>query len=264
MLNPAEPLNLTFFLQGWRSKKDTVVAIVEGQPFGRRIIPMVPDAKKHTLRTTVTLEPYFTGFATPNERALPVTVTFARLRGMKLIRFMTRTVYVTFGLPKEVGQLNTEPFQEELPNNTPPINVHTQSSPFVEAVEEQDPVIAERELFSNGGAKGEQAYWEKISHLITRSWTGLANAGGRVKGKGMVKVRFRLHANGEAQLIQVEKTSGTRGVDEAGLKAIVDAHPFPPFPSELPHEAVDMHVELSRTAKAVPHAVRPAPPRPSR
>ena len=53
-----------------------------------------------------------------------------------------------------------------------------------------------------------------------------------------MEVRFKLLPNGRAQLIQIEKGSGAREIDEAGIYAVINAQPFLPFPSELEEDAV--------------------------
>jgi hypothetical protein len=50
--------------------------------------------------------------------------------------------------------------------------------------------------------------------------------------------------NGRAQLIEIEKSSGAREIDEAGIYAVVNAQPFLPFPSELEEDVVDVHVRM--------------------
>jgi hypothetical protein len=50
--------------------------------------------------------------------------------------------------------------------------------------------------------------------------------------------------NGRAQLIRIEKGSGAREIDEAGIYAVVNAQPFLPFPRELGEDAVDVHVRM--------------------
>ena len=59
-----------------------------------------------------------------------------------------------------------------------------------------------------------------------------------------MKVRFKMFPNGRAQLIEIEKGSGAREIDEAGIYAVVNAQPFLPFPSELGEDAVDVHVRM--------------------
>ncbi len=264
VLDPAEPLILSAFLTGRAIGRESVVAIFEGKPFGRRLVPMQPTPDGKMLRSIVTLEPYFSGFASSKEKALRVKATFARLRGMKLKQFLSRIVYVTLGLPDGVGEVDTASLNPEVADPEDVRSGERQSTSEAPSVKVKAR-ITEKDIIDQPGSDAlagqEEIYWRQISHLITRSWTGPANSESRMKGKGTVQIRFKLHSNGEAQLIQVERSSGRHDVDEAGLKAILDAHPFPPFPQNLPYDSIDLHVELSRTAKATPRAVRPTTPR---
>lgn len=262
VLNPEEPVELSVFMNGTPPGKGALVAIFEGKPFIRRLVPMLPTDNPKRFRSSVTVEPFFSGFTNSQEKALRISVTFARLQGMKLHRFLSHMVYVTFGLSEASTRLNTERFSQ-VPPPSRGRKATVLSTPVEPLSSEDSTVITEKNLIEEEAADShvEETYLRQVSHLITRSWTGPANATRKKKGKGTVQVRFRLHPNGEAQLIQVEKTSGRKDVDEAGLQAIVNAHPFPPFPASLEHESIDMHVELSRTAKAKPRAVRPIFPR---
>jgi TonB family protein len=72
-----------------------------------------------------------------------------------------------------------------------------------------------------------------------------------------VKVRFKLYSNGRAQLVEIEKGSGAREIDEAGIHTIVNAQPFPPFPSELGEDAVDVHVRMRSGLRPKKRDVQP-------
>ena len=65
-----------------------------------------------------------------------------------------------------------------------------------------------------------------------------------------VRVRFKLYPSGRAQLIHIEKGSGVREIDEAGIYAIVNAQPFPPVPGDVGDEPIDVHVRMRTGARA--------------
>jgi outer membrane biosynthesis protein TonB len=44
--------------------------------------------------------------------------------------------------------------------------------------------------------------------------------------------------------VYLERTSGNQRVDQAGLDSVVEAHPFPPFPSTVTEPYVDVHVDF--------------------
>lgn len=259
-LDPGKPLELAVRLTGMTQGKSPVVTIFEGRPFVRRLVPMRSGGQRTDLHSSVTLEPFFTGFTSPREKALRIKVTFARMRGMRLIPFMTRVVYLTMALPEEAEQLNTAPFSEAVgagestPGGT--LDLIQLASPADVIPEER---ITEEDLVPDAMPIEEEEYWRQVSRRISRSWIGPSSSYSLRRGRRPVKVRFRLHANGEAQLIQVEKSSGVPALDELGMQAVVNAHPFPPFPSEVHQDAVDMHVELARSGSAVTHARRTVP-----
>ena len=65
----------------------------------------------------------------------------------------------------------------------------------------------------------------------------------------MPAIGFRLYANGEAQLIEVERSSGDQELDQAAVLAVVNAHPFPPFPPGTRDSHIDVHVEVPPLAR---------------
>src|SRR4029077_3620949 len=95
-----------------------------------------------------------------------------------------------------------------------------------------------------------KAYWQQVSHLISRSWARQIRGIRRAPSSETVRVRFKMFPNGRAQLIEIEKGSGARENDEAGIYAVVNAQPFLPFPSELGEDAVDVHIRMRTGSRA--------------
>lgn len=89
-----------------------------------------------------------------------------------------------------------------------------------------------------------KAYWQQVSLLVSRSWAKQVRGVRRGPTSETVRVRFKLYPNGRAQLIQIEKGSGAREIDEAGIYAVVNAQPFPPLPDDVSDEVVDVHVRM--------------------
>ena len=58
------------------------------------------------------------------------------------------------------------------------------------------------------------------------------------------------------QLIQLEKGSGARDVNDAGLQTIIHAHPFPPIPPDISSDVVDVHVRMRTGAKVATRDVQ--------
>jgi hypothetical protein len=65
-----------------------------------------------------------------------------------------------------------------------------------------------------------------------------------------------MYPSGRAQLIEIEKGSGAREIDEAGIHAVVHAQPFPPFPDVLGSEAIEVHVRMRTGSRTGLRAVR--------
>ncbi len=265
VLDPEKPVRLSVYLQGERGGMDHIVAIFEGGPFVRRLVPMRPEPGRQAFRSSVTLEPSVRGFVSTREKALRVNVILARRHGMRLTRFMSRTVYVTMRLPRKVSKLSTAPFSETK-QNLPGAFWPDLSRVGGLGREEARDGISEQDLIVGSVQTRGQGYWRHISHLIGRSLREPLASSSRKKPEGTVLVRFRLHANGEVQLVQVERSSGIPRLDEAGMEAIISAHPFPPFPSNLSPanlstDWIDMHVELTQSAprSGRRHVPRPAP-----
>jgi len=236
---------------------DPVVAVFEGSSFARRLVPLTPDPESDSLRASVTLEPYPLGPTSVQPKYLRIHVVFARLREMKLDRFLTRTLYVT------TRQTQAAPEPVSLTQSNQPDNADI-GLPLDEAQPDAAPVliegITEEDLLPFPVPGQAQAYWREVSRLISGRWGQGIGQRDQARPKQAVRVRFRLHANGEAQLIQVERSSGTREVDEAGMRAIVNAHPFPPFPADLDHSFVEVHVRMRAGFRDSIRNAQPAPP----
>jgi TonB family protein len=95
-----------------------------------------------------------------------------------------------------------------------------------------------------------KAYWHQVSLLVSRSWAKQVRGVRRGPSSETVRVRFKLYPNGRAQLIEIEKGSGAREIDEAGIYAVVNAQPFPPLPEDVGDEAIDVHVRMRTGARA--------------
>ena len=234
-------LALSVQLAGVPVGDDPVVAIFEGGSFARRLVPLTPDPDSDSLRASVTLEPYPLGRTSVQPKYLRIHVVFARLREMKIVRFLTRTLYVTIGQAHDGPEPNSLPPRDRTDNGNiglPPDEAQADVAPVL------DEGITEEDLLPLPVPGQAQDYWREVTRLISGSWGQGIGRRGQARLKQALRVRFRLHANGEAQLIQVERSSGARELDEAGMRAIVNAHPFPPFPEDLDHSSIEVHVRM--------------------
>jgi TonB family protein len=236
-----KPVTLTIVLGGVPVGTAPVAATCESIMFQAKTVTLEPDAESMVLKGTVTLEPILMSRTSVQPRAARVQVTFARSRQDKLERFMRRIVYVTMD--------RSEPANEssELPPARPE---ESQSEDLIldEVKPAVDPVstgaLAEEDLVPFASPGEGKAYWQHVSHLISRSWARQVRGIRHAPSSETVKVLFKMFPNGRAQLIEIEKGSGAREIDEAGIYAVVNAQPFLPFPSELGEDAVDVHVRM--------------------
>ena len=84
---------------------------------------------------------------------------------------------------------------------------------------------------------------------MSRSWSRTANRVRHTPTSETVRAQFQLYPSERAQLIEIEKGSGTRKIDEAGIYAVVHAQPFPPFHDDVGSEPVDVHVRMRTGAR---------------
>jgi TonB family protein len=110
--------------------------------------------------------------------------------------------------------------------------------------------LFEEDVGSHASSGEEKAYWQQVSQFISRSWARQVRGVRHAPSGETVKVRFKLYPNGRAQLIEIEKGSGAREIDEAGIYAVVNAQPLPSFSAELGDGPVDVHVRM-RTGSRV-------------
>lgn len=221
------------------SQKDEWVVIVEADSFPTRLVPMTRDADPKVLSASIFFEPYAAEFLDAKRKALRLDLVFARRRGMGLEHVLRRTLYVTVGplvVPEQPAAAKQS--QAKAGADLPQERVQ----PDQEAVAEE--AIREEELLPAPPMIQGRAYWKTVNDLISRSWKQSVRQQGKSSTRRSPRVQFRLYANGEAQLVQVERSSGDRRVDDAGLQAVIDAHPFPPLPPAFSDSHIDVHVDL--------------------
>jgi TonB family protein len=248
-----KPVTLTIRLGGVTSGTTPVVATCESMVFQAQTVTLELDAASTALTGTVTLEPIPMSRTSVPPKAARVQVTFARLRQDKMERLMRRVVYITMDQAEAASE------KSEVP---PVRQEETQGEHLIldEAQSAVAPVsigaLAEEDLVPFPSPGEGQAYWQQVNQLVSRSWVRQIRGVRRAASSEAVKVRFKVYPNGRAQLIEIEKGSGAREVDEAGIYAVVNAQPFPPFPSELGDEPVDVHIRMRTGGQARPLEVQ--------
>ena len=247
-----KPLKLFLSLTGVVQGEAPWAAVCESVYFQRQIVTMEPDPASMTMQATAILEPIAAGKLSAIPKVARIHVTFARARpDNKLERVMTRIVYVTLGQPDEESDTNDLALQ-----NQDDLGERDDDDVQPEVIPISTEQLAEENLLPLPEPSRGQAYWQQISALLSRSWSRTARRVRQAPSSETVRVRFRLYPNGRAQLIEIEKGSGAREIDEAGIHAVVHAQPFPPFPEALGSEPVEVHVRMRTGSRTGLRAVR--------
>jgi TonB family protein len=241
-LQTGKSATLTIVLGGETAGMTSVVAVCESTAFQTQTVTLEPNAEVRALKGKVELEPILTSRTSVPLRAARVQVTFfSQSRQGKPERFMRQIVYVTMDRLEPANKTGeVPPVRPEKPLSEDIIL--DEAKPAVEPV--LTGVLAEEDLVPTASQGEEKVYWQKVSYLISQSWARLIRGIRRHPSGETVKVRFKMFHNGRAQLIRIEKGSGAHDIDEAGVYAVVNAQPFPPIPSELGEEVVDVHIRL--------------------
>ena len=245
-LQTGKPLTLLITLGGVPQGNVPIVALCESILFEPQIITLEPDAESSTMKAEVTLDPMPTSRTSVHQKAARIQVTFARSRPERLERFMKRIVYVTLER-QEVGD-TTEPaaVRPEEPSSSDLIV----DEPQPDGASITTGPLVEEDLMPLADPAQGKAYWQQVSLLVSRSWARQVRGVRRGPSSETVRVRFKLYPSGRAQLIEIEKGSGVREIDEAGIYAVVNAQPFPPVPAEVGDEPIDVHVRMRTGARA--------------
>lgn len=252
-LQAGKAVTLAITLGGVTQGTVPVVAICESVLFETQTVTLDPDSDTMTLKANVTLEPIPMSRTSVRPKAARIQVTFARFRQDKFERFMRRIVYVTLDRQEPSGDsIEAPPIRPEEPASADFVVDETQPDALPVATGE----LAEEDLMPLADPGQGKAYWQHVSHLVSRSWARQVRGIRKGPSSETVRVHFRLFPNGRAQLIEIEKGSGAREIDEAGIYAVVNAQPFPPFPTELGDESVDVHVRMRTGARPRPRDVQ--------
>lgn len=82
-------------------------------------------------------------------------------------------------------------------------------------------------------------YFQGIKKSMERNWSYPEEA--LVNGdRGSVVVRLSLLNNGQLARVQVEKSSGSRALDNGAMEAVKSSAPFSPFPGSIPNSQLDI------------------------
>ncbi|MDH4185443.1 MAG: TonB C-terminal domain-containing protein [Nitrospira sp.] len=251
---------LTIYLGGVTPGTTPIVAICESPVFLAQPVTLELDTETMALKGTVQLEPTPMSRTSIPPKVARVQVTFARIRREKPEWFMRRAVYVTMGQEapiSEPGDVSSDIPEEPQPDDLVSDEMQPAATPISTGM------LVEENLVPPPVPEEGAAYWQQVSRLISRSWAQLVRNVHHAASRETVKVHFKMYPNGQAQLIEIERGSGSRAVDEAGIFAVVNAQAFPSFPGELGDEVVDVHVRMrtgirsrSREVQSIVHSSR--------
>ncbi|HEV8586279.1 MAG TPA: TonB family protein [Methylomirabilota bacterium] len=86
-------------------------------------------------------------------------------------------------------------------------------------------------------------YLSRVQAKVTERWAGKA-----IPGQQPVAV-FEIHRDGRVSGLTIEKPSGNPYYDNAALRAITEAAPFPPLPAEFPGQVLRVHLGFNFNAE---------------
>lgn len=243
-------LVLSVTVGGIPTTTDSILAIIESAAFQGQTLSLSQDSTPTTYQGTAILEPkqVSKSLTTVHPKATRIRVTLARAKATGLEEFMKRDVYITLG--EAAGG------DGEDENDSPRLVMPEPAEPDAGASAKPPETglaanitIAEEDLLPLPGPAEAEAYWKQVSGLISRNWSRQVRQIRRAPSGETVRIRFKLYSSGVAQLIQVEKSSGARDINEAGIQSIIHAHPFPPLPADMNGELVDVHVRMRTGVK---------------
>ena len=244
-------LVLSITVGGVPTTSDSLLAIIESVAFQSQTVSLSQDSAPMTYQGTAILEPNLRhkSRTTVHPKAARLRVTLARAKSTGLDEFMKRDVYITLGEPP----LEEEPAEESSSVVPDGSDADTSGTP---KPSDQDlainVTIAEEDLLPLPAPGESEAYWKQVSGLISRNWSRQVRQIRRAPSGETVRVRFKLYESGVAQLIQIERGSGSRDINEAGIQTIIHAHPFPRPPADMSGELVDVHVRMRTGVRVAP------------
>ena len=86
-------------------------------------------------------------------------------------------------------------------------------------------------------------YLSRVQAKVTERWAGKA-----LPGQQPVAV-FEINRDGQVSRLAIERSSGNSYYDQAALRAITEANPFPPLPAEFPGQTLRVHLGFNFSAE---------------
>jgi TonB family protein len=222
-------------------RAETLVAIFEGEGLSQYAVPLehVPDTNR--LSATVDLGRLSSTIGSPLKATL-LHVVLARQQGLHTEELVRKSVVVTIATP---GYADRSVRTETTTGAVRTRDLFGAEESAEAGLPLLDGGLQEENLLGNAAPEKQDGYWKLLRLLLHhRLRDEFAAPRPGVVVRRMPGIHFRLYANGEAQLIEVERSSGNAQVDQAALMSVVNAHPFPPFPAGSSESPVDVHIDL--------------------
>jgi TonB family protein len=217
---------------------EPLVAVFETPASAPYTVPLEIDPDRHRYVATVELGRLSGTMGTP-PKATAVQILIGRQQGLHVDALVRRIVIVTIAIP---GYADHHTGPTDLVAHTMGGSRRVQGQPTDLAL--LDDRLEEEELVGTGRLPRHEGYWKMLQRLIGNQMPEEGSAGSNREARRMPGIGFRLYANGEAQLIEVERSSGDPDLDQSALLAVVNAHPFPPFPTGTRDTQVDVHLDI--------------------
>jgi len=240
-LTSMEPrLPLTVELSREATDPEQIFMIAEGAMAGHLWVSMAPAGE--TWQGTLVLDPALIPQTAGKHQSFRLEVSFARVRGMKLSRFLKRSVSITMAAGNDVCTVNRRE-NEGVWSVRGGLFAPADAEAANPAVREEP--INETHLAGAYSPEGGAAYWWGIKQRIAERWKqNRKRRGLTLQTKAAPRVHFRLYANGVPQTVYLERSSGHSRTDEAALASVLDSQPFAPFPSGIGRCYLDVRVDL--------------------
>lgn len=222
------------------SRGEPLVVSFESPASAAYTVPLDLDRDRHRYAATVDLGRLSTTMGDP-PKATPIQIVIARRQGLHVEELARRTVVVTIATPGYTDHSTGAGVIDLSPHLADSVR---QAQGQAADLTSSDARLEEQDLLGEGRPARQDGYWKMLQGLIRRRMEDDLASHRNTAGRRMPGIGFRLYANGEAQLIEVERSSGDLELDQAALLAVVNAHPFPPFPVGTRDSHIDVHLDL--------------------
>ena len=233
-------LPLTVELSREPTDPEQIFMMTEGTIGGRLWASMTSNGE--AWQGTVLLDPSLVPQTAGKSESFRIEISFARVRGMKLSRFLKRSVYIAMATGNDICTVNRRE-NEGVWSVRGGLFVPADAEAANPAIREEP--INETHLAGAYSPEGGAAYWWGIKQRIAERWNqNRKRRGLTLQTKTAPRIHFRLYVNGVPQTVYLERSSGHSRTDEAAVASVLESQPFAPFPSGIGRCYLDVRVDL--------------------